>query len=339
MMFKCRLLPFAVAGALASLSGTALSIPLTSAVYGTTASPQDGIFLGGVQQAVVASSDLSENGIPGSVDVIPSKDDGISGNNMFFHSYGGVSAGNTYMGSRASGNGNYDGTGAFFLRQPFAVPAGGPQSYDFNFVVQGGELALYCSDCTGGGSATFTIDIRIDRDGTGPLGDEALGSMTGSLAVDSAGVTTFTHAESGMAALPFSDSGDMNPTSGQARSISWSDTAYALSLGTFAGGSSFLLSYDMITRATGAFAPGTNCVDFGGGGYGEEFATFAVNEGSFYCSDLGNTIARSGDPGGLQTTGGAGIRSVGVPEPGTIALLGLGLAGAFATTQRRRRKQ
>jgi hypothetical protein len=251
------------------------------------------------------------------------------------------------MGSRASGVGSYDGTSAFFLRQSFAVPAGAPQSYVYNFFIQAGELGIYCSDCSGGGSATFSINIGIDLNNDG-TNDATLATMMGELTVDGNGVTDFTQSASGLSPLVFSDTGDQALSStSAARSISWSDTVYSLSLGApIAGDTTFVLSYDMITRATGAFNTGTTCVEiagngygdtgYGDNGYGQEFAAFAT-EGRFVCGDLGNTIARSGDPGNLRTDGASGITLASVPEPGTGALIGLGFAaGAFVSRRRRR---
>jgi hypothetical protein len=320
MKFKCKLLPFAIAGAMHVLAGNAIAAPIST--HSATAT----FSLGGVNQPVESQS----GPISTPIDIIPSVTDS-SGNNMFFHTYGSITPTYSFFGSRSSGIGVYSGESPYVLKQYFDVPAGAPQSYAFNFTVENGELSVFCSDCSSGGSAGYSINIWLDPDGDGAAGRTLLRNGEGSLVVNGDGSTALTH--SGLALISAASGTTTAAGSNINVSYTWDATSFSVPLGSFTGGTQFLLEYELITRATGNFVPGTECISSYGGEFGGEYGG-EILIGLISCSP-GNTIARAGDPPSLVNVGNTGIQRS-VPEPGSLALLGAGLAAGFAMNRRRK---
>src|SRR3977135_2450132 len=102
MRFRYKLLPAFVALALAGMSGGAGAVSIQTAA---DSGSLDGLaFVGGSQSS----------GLPGSVDV-SNNFSGSANSTAFFHVYGSVFPSSVFMGSRTSGTGRYDLTGAYHL--------------------------------------------------------------------------------------------------------------------------------------------------------------------------------------------------------------------------------
>lgn len=316
-----------------------------------------------------AQQTLSQIASSGSVDVVLFPDSGV--NNAVLHSYG-SDTGN--FGSRSSGNGLYDVTGSFRIRQTITNNTAVAQTANFSFYITPGYLANNIGSALSGSefvTAGLTFDVR--RNGS---------SVWGSSAILSSNATATTFATTGDATL-YAGSGAYYSVNGVSRSVD---------LGVIAAGDSIELSYQLDTFARGSsvagadrFVPPTSyfvpeqsiaagsC--YGGYGYGDVFA--AVSDGYGDGCNSGNEVitvgahtvdvpgytvlaapsgsqASSGDPfavhfddGTIFVTGETAALPLGVagnlvqftaavPEPSSYALMLAGLAGMGWAARRRR---
>lgn len=328
MYFKHRVTPCLVTLALASLSGQLIAAPMSHSASAT-------YVVGGAASVTDTQSSTS---FPSTVDVLNSASN--AGSNIFYHTYGSVLPGYVNFGSRASGTGVYDMTSPYKLDDYlFTVPGTGLVPVYFNFVIDNGELGVFCRTCTGGGSAQIDIEIRADG--------VVKGQGQGKLEVDGAGNATLTHSGlvSNYLILSPTSPNTTNVSATDGISYTWGATPVSLYLGNYLGGTDVLIDYDLITSVKGNFGPedadsyaGFRCEDIRNNVEvidGVNAVAFAFGEGCYSYS--GNTIARSGDPFGqgvsaLVTTGV-------IPEPGSLALVGAGLAAASLIGRRRRPKK
>jgi hypothetical protein len=133
---------------------------------------------------------------------------------------------------------------------------------------------------------------------------------------------------------------------------SWDGTYVNFNLGTLENNESLTLNFDLVSTAFGDFGVSSSNECYGG--YGSEFATFAVNDGYGGCT--GFVSASLGDPVDFDENNPAlydpnqfpfrtpfntlvinerRIPTNDVPLPGTLALLGIGLAGVGLMRKRR----
>lgn len=261
------------------------------------------------------------------------------GSNIFFHTYG-YTGSTTYFGARASGDGTYFGSTSAAYSNVLYNNTGVAQNVLFSFYVENGEVGVYDYSGSGSGSARLSIDVR--RDGA---------SVTKSLTevIMSAGSVSCSETSSGALA------GYSECASPTASHVYNNGQTFTVDLGLLDPYSSLQLDYDIIATVAGDFAV-TGSTDCYGGGYGEipvdpyggqlnEFVPMAV-EGPGECGgySTGGSIARAGDPFGGGSTDTSSNFSVAmvptnnVPEPGSLALAGVALAGAASVARRRKAK-
>lgn len=267
---------------------------------------------------------------------------GPNNSNVFFHTYGdsGVGGGTTYFGARASGEGSfYAHTYARYSRT-FTNNTLLDQIYNFSFNVSDGELNI-----TGAGEGFASLMLEVRKNGT------AVSRSSTTRTQDAMNNTTCVE----------DDLGSLG-SYGSCANNYFSGGGYSVSMGSIAPGQSFTLDYDIIATVSGELSQ-QNGYGYGFSMFfnacgqnpevGLEVATFAANEqpgdgqNELVCAVPqiffpGMAIARSGDPfnGPLGGTGGpsdfqtANFQMT-VPEPGSLALLGVALAGLAASRRRR----
>jgi len=262
----------------------------------------------------------SDTASSGSVDVLAGSSSPTS--NIFYHTYGSDS-GN--FGSRVSGNGNYDITGTFTYSDTIVNNSGNDQSYAFDFTVIPGELTVSGIPGSGGYAlASYNIDVLVN----------------GASVWDSSATVSYFD---GDASPSFSDTGSnsligtfsSSATFGQYFWNTFNDNA---DLGVFGDGDSFDFEYILTAHAEGDMVDGTNCFDgfdgtegFGGG---QGCGSMARSGDPFFFNTGPNTPNSSLITSTIVNTG----PSNDVPEPASIALMGIGLVG-FAAASRRRKKK
>ena len=202
----------------------------------------------------------------------------------------------------ADGSGEFDSTGHFIRQWDVTNDSGVAQNYSFDFFIYYGSLTASDNGAGGSGFAEYMVNITQD-------GSTSLFSSAAKIASDGT-LTT-----SGTALDGASQSGS---------TYSWGGTHFNVNLGVLAPGASTSVVYDLIGHAFGNYDFVTG-VDCGYGGYGDVGPLFT--DGTIgNCT--GSSYASLGDPDSLNNTPipGIGITASPVPEPGTLALLGVGFA-------------
>jgi hypothetical protein len=336
---RLKTVPLAVAAMLTGMASTAFAGPLTVGNITLDATYSLG---GGAQ--VDGMTDPSSNvyTTADGADFYLFKSSG-SPNNVFFHTYG-FTGGSTYFGARASGEGTFTGQTQATYSNSFTNTSGVAQIYNFAFMVDQGELGI-----SGEGNAFASLLLNVKKNGA-------------TIAKDFTSITQTFDGTNSTLACADDDLGlaYMGCGSATASSTFGAGGLFNVSFGSIAAGETFTLDYDIIATVSGNLSSTASeyyqaCSD-GYGGYGEASGTNDVNveidldkEICFIQTSFpGSAIARSGDPfngplfgnGDQSARNEAGLQVTsspanGVPEPGSMALIGLGLAGLAAARRKK----
>lgn len=300
------------AGVLAFLSGAALAGPVV------VGNPNDG------QITLAATYALPSNGSTqdGMIESPPSTtatgadfylDRSQAEGSVFFHTYGDAGA-TSYFGARVTGTGNFSATTSTRYSRTFTNTTGVAQLFNFSFHVDSGETSI-----NGTGLGFADLLLQVSKNGQAIARDR----------------TTRSQDINGNQSCVSDDLGSLGGYMDCASSYA-NDANFNVSLGMIGAGESFTLDYDIIATVSGDLASD------GGGGYGDCPTLAAKGDGPvtlWECGGggAGSATARSGDPFSWGNPANFHIGpTANIPEPSSLALLGLSLAGLAATSRRKK---
>ena len=233
--------------------------------------------------------------------------------------------GGTRYAASANGTGIFTSQAMFTKTLTITNTESYAQTYDLSYFIYGGSVSVgsWWGSTQIGDTGSASLSFRIfDADDS----KNSLLSRTANLTLQSD--STIDYVFTGFTAL-------YSPGSNYLSTLSESDS---ISLGVLAAGASKTISYELIAEATGDYHFVQNnecCYECSSG----EIATLAV---SYECGyGAGSSNAFLGDPDGVNGTGDPGVMNVTgqrlntVPLPGTLALMGIGLAGVGEARRKR----
>lgn len=220
----------------------------------------------------------------------------------------------------ASGNGVFDSFGRFHRTVELTNDNGYATDYSLNFFIYYGSMSANAYGVAGAGWGSYDLSIT-----------KTVASVTDTLF--SSGATI--HSDGNLEERGTQLDGAMQ----FGNYYYWNGTYVTLDLGTLADGDSLSIDFDLVSTAFGDFAFSDSCNGgddgYGGvdDGYGGDIMPTSFENGYGGCT--GSVYVGLGDPGDFAENGQqnpsvsiTGTRTpTQVPLPGTLALLGIGLAG------------